>query len=297
MKTPPLVLAALFAVIATPAFALPSVNGTLAGDSYGPAASVQAVETGFGDNFSELDAAYCTIEGGRLYLMLTGNLESNFNKLEIFIDSKAGGENVLTAMPGNDGTSFKLLGFTFDPGFTADYHLIARRGNFGGDRFDLDFAQLGTPNCSSYGDVFAGASEGSGATGTGINAQPIEVAFHNSNVAGVAGGNAAANQNDALAVQTGLELSIDLADLGYSGSDIRVCVFVNGSGHDYASNQFLGPLAPPQGNLGGDGAGGYNGTLALLNLGNFAGNQFFSCSGQPVPAERSTWGRIKMIHR
>ena len=297
MKAPSLMLIALVALFAAPAFAQPIVNGTLAGDSYGAAASVQAVETQFGDNASELDAAYCTMEGGRLYLMLTGNLEGNFNKLEIFIDSKAGGENVLTGLPGNDGTGFKFLGFTFDPGFTADYHLIARRGNSGTDRFDLDFAELGTSNSSSYGDIFGGTQEGSGATGIGLNNQPIEVALDNSNLAGVLGGTAAANQAAALAVQTGLELSIDLADLGYAGSDVRVCVFVNGSNHDYASNQFLGPLNPPIGNLGGDGNGGFNGSIGQLNLGNFAGDQYFSCSGRPVPAEHSTWGRLKAIYR
>lgn len=291
------VLAALVTAFAAPALAQPVVNGTIAGDAYGAAAAVQAVETQFGDNYSELDAAYCTIAGGRFYLVLTGNLESNFNKLEIFIDSKAGGENVLSGLPGNDGSGFKFPGFTFDAGFAADYHFIARRGNFGSDRFDLDFAALGTPNFSSYGDVFGGSLSGSGVTGVGLNAQPIEIAFDNTNVAGVAGGTGAANQNDALAVQTGLELSISLADLGYTGGDIKVCAFVNGSGHDYPSNQFLGPLAPPQGNLGGDGNGGYNGTIGQLNMNNFPGQQFFSCAGQPTPAEGSTWGRIKTIYR
>lgn len=48
---------------------------------------LQAVETQRGDNESELDAACCTSDGTRLYLALTGNLQNNFNKLEIFIDS------------------------------------------------------------------------------------------------------------------------------------------------------------------------------------------------------------------
>lgn len=297
MKARLLVLAALATAFALPAVAQPTIDGTIAGDPYGPAAAVQAVETQFGDNFSELDAAYCTVAGGRFYLVLTGNLEGNFNKLEIYVDSKTGGENVLSGLPGNDGTGGKVNGFTFDTGFEADYHFIVRRGDFGGDRFDIDFAELGTPNFSSYGDIFGGFQQGSGATGTGLNAQPIEVAFDNSNLAGVAGGSAAANQNDALAVQTGIELSIALTDLGYTGGDIKVCAFVNGSNHDYVSNQFLGPLAPPQGNLGGDGNGNFTGTIGQLNLNNFAGQQFFSCAGQPVPAERATWGRLKVLYR
>jgi hypothetical protein len=113
----------------------------------------------------------------------------------------------------------------------------------------------------------------------------------------VLGGSGAANQAAALAVETGLELNIALDDLGYTSGDIRVCVFVNGSNHDYASNQFLGPLAPPQGNLGGDGSGGFNGTIGQLNLNNFAGDQFFSCGGRPTPATSATWGSVKTIDR
>ena len=42
------------------------------------------------------------------------------------------------------------------------------------------------------------------------------------------------------------------------------------------SNQSLGGFAPGQGNLGGDGSGGYNGTVGGLNMNVFAGNQYFA---------------------
>ncbi|NOS68762.1 MAG: PEP-CTERM sorting domain-containing protein [Verrucomicrobia bacterium] len=240
---------------------------------YGAALSVQTVETGFGDNFSEWNAGYGRIESGRLFLMLTGNLEANFNKLEIFIDSKAGGQNVFTSS-GNDNAN-RMNGLVFDAGFTADYHLILRRGNNGGnDTFDVDFANLGAASFSSYSDILGGLT-GSATTGTGVNANGIGVAYDNSNVAGIGGGAPnAANQAAALAVLTGLELSIDLADLGATG-DIRVMVGQNGGGHDYWSNQFLGGLAAPQGNLGGDEAGGFTGEGAI-DMTHFAGDQFFT---------------------
>jgi len=288
-------LFALLAVFAGAAFAQPVIDGTIAGDSYGPAASVQAVQTNFGDNMSELDAAYCVTVGTRYYLALTGNLEANFNKLEIFIDSKPGGENVLSGLPGNDNTS-KMAGLTFDPGFEPDYLIFVRHGNFGGDRFDLDFGELGTANFSSYADIFGGTLDGSGVTGVGLNAQPIEVGFNNSNGGGVMGGTGAADQTAALAVRTGLELGIDLADLGFAGGDIKVCAFVNGSNHDYVSNQFLGPLTPPQDNLGGDGTGVFTGVVNF-DLGTFVGEQFFTCSEQPVPVKRSSWSRLKVLYR
>jgi hypothetical protein len=271
------------------------VNGTIAGDAYGPAAAVQAVETGFGDNSNELNAAYCTFGGGRYYLALTGNLESNFNKLEIFIDSKPGGEHVLSGMPGNDG-AFRMAGMTFDGGFQADYHIIVRRGFSGAPRFDLDFAQLGTGMFSSYGDVFGGSLDGAAATGTGLNTQPILVAFNNSNAAGVLGGNGPADQMAAAAVQTGLELGIALTDLNFGGGPIKVCAFINGSNHDYASNQFLGPLMPPQGNLGSDGTGVFTGVLSF-NLGSFPNDQFCTCRDQPVPVQPTTGSRLKANYR
>jgi hypothetical protein len=250
--------------------------------AYGGALAVQTVETGFGDanpnGGSEWDAGYGVLDSGRLYLILTGNLEANFNKLEIFIDSKAGGQSVFDSS-GNDNAG-RMDGLVFDAGFTADYHIIARRGNdSGNDKFDLDFANLAAQSASGYFDILGG-NAGTGSTGTGVNASPIEVGYDNSNTAGVSGGTNAANQAAAAAVTTGLELSIALSDLGYVGGPIHVMVGQNGGGHDYFSNQFLGGLAAPQGNLGGDGNGTFTGTAAI-NFQNFAGDQFFTIVPEP----------------
>lgn len=272
------------ATILAPAFAQVAVNGTISGDNY-CSSTIQTVESQFGDNLSELNAGYGSIQNGRLYLALTGNLENNFNKLEIFIDSVNGGENVLTGMPGNDFSGV-MAGMRFDAGFAADYHLIVRRGNDGTiDRLDVDFSQLGTPNFTSYGDVFGGTNTGVGVTGTGLNASPIQVAYDDSNALGVLGGCNASVPVDAMAVTTGLELSIALTDLGMPAGPIRVCAFINGSDHNYASNQFLGGLAAPQCNLGGDGLGGFTGGLSF-DLDTFAGDQFFTVTpctvGTPI---------------
>jgi hypothetical protein len=82
-------------------------------------------------NGSELDAAYAYVDMNNqiLYLFLSGNLESNFNKLEIFFDTVAGGQNRLRG--DNSGVDFGGLnrmgddgsgnGLTFDQGFEADY--------------------------------------------------------------------------------------------------------------------------------------------------------------------------------
>jgi hypothetical protein len=292
-----IIIVAVPSALAAAAFADPVLDGSR--DAlYGPAVSVQTVETQFGDGNptggSELDAAYARVENGNLYLLLTGNLESNFNKLNIFIDSQAGGQNVLqnNALnggnnPTNENWAAKYAGFTFDAGFTADFMLIARNGNSGGDRFDLDFATIGGGANAflSGGNLFGGSQ-----TGTNANALPngIGVAFNNSNTGGVLGGINAANQAAAAAVTTGLEFIIPLAAIGSPIGEFRISAMINGSNHDYLSNQFLGGLTPPHGNVGGDGAGGFNGTVGQINLNNFAGEQYFTVV--PAPASLTLLG-------
>ncbi|HEY8156929.1 MAG TPA: PEP-CTERM sorting domain-containing protein [Myxococcota bacterium] len=283
MRAPlPVLLAGLLPQFVTlSAVAAPTVDG--ARDAvYGPALAVQTLETGFGDNFSELDAGYGVIDGGKLYLMLTGNIEDNFNWLEIFIDSKAGGQSSFTSA-GNDGAGV-MDGLVFDAGFTADYHLAARRGNDGGNlTFNFAFADLGAATSSSYFDILGGLT-GTGATGTGVNGVAIEVGYDGSNAAGVLGGTTPANQAAAAAVTTGLELGIALSDLDFVGGVIRIMAGVNNSGHNYWSNQFLAGLPPVigggQGNLGGDEMGGFTAEGAI-DMTHFAGDQFFTVVPEP----------------
>jgi hypothetical protein len=91
----------------------------------------------------------------------------------------------------------------------------------------------------------------------------LELAFDNSNIAGVSGDGpyetpTAGNPQD---VTTGVEFSVPLSALGASAGsgDIKLTIFVNSGGHDFISNQFggtgilLGNVAgPPFPNLAGD---------------------------------------------
>ncbi|MEX2169901.1 MAG: hypothetical protein WD851_11370 [Pirellulales bacterium] len=143
------------------AHAAPAVNGTLVGDEafYGDAKSIQNTDTGFGNATqgdsliafgSEIDQVFATVFGDRLYVLVTGNLESNFNKLEIFVDSVTGGHNTLVGAnlpkgvdpfsnggfqnipagnnPNNNGALQAMNGLTFDAGFNADYYLTFTHG-------------------------------------------------------------------------------------------------------------------------------------------------------------------------
>ena len=94
-----------------------------------------------------------------------------------------------------------------------------------------------------------------------------------------------ANSADVLAVTTGMEFSIALADLGNPapGDTIKIAAFINNGDHNYLSNQILGSLPSGQGNLGGDGSGNFTGTLGGVNFNNFAGAQYFTIN-VPEPA-------------
>jgi hypothetical protein len=301
LKLSAAVAAAAVGILSSSGFGVITLDGSTAGDNYGPARAVQTVQTQFGDNLSELNAGYARIDGNNLVFVLTGQVENNFNKLNIFIDSRAGGQNSILPdansggnNPTNDGWAFKYSnnqpggGFTFDAGFAADYMLIARNGFDGTiNRFDLDFATLG-----GGAGAFEAAGNVFGGTNTGANPAALPngtgVAYNNSNTGGVTGGTGAADPTAAAAVQTGLEFSIPLSALGNPapGDVIRIAAHINGSGHDFLSNQSLGGFTPPQGNLGGDGNGNFIGHVAPINLNNFAGEQFFTVV-VPEPASLS----------
>jgi hypothetical protein len=144
-----LALAAMFWV--TEASAQIVIDGK-ADATYGTALSVQNTNTQFGNaengdpinggGGSEIDQVFGKIENGRLYVTVTGNLEPNFNKLEVFVDSKTGGVNTIdgASLPAavdafccggfgtTDGALQRMSGLTFDAGFDADYYVTFSNG-------------------------------------------------------------------------------------------------------------------------------------------------------------------------
>lgn len=274
MKTCALVSALTVAALAGAASA--QINGSYK-PAYGSALAVQQNSTGFGDagggniqtaGGSELDAAYFSAGGGLVNLLFTGNLESNFNKFVIFIDNGSGlGQNPIAGNPGLPG---QYTGMRFDAGFRATHWLSI---TCGGGTFGMfvDGADL----IGGLGG-YQGGNDGQsgGVLSGGTNLFGALVALNNSNGAGVTGASAAG----ALSATTGVEIQLSLAALGLATPNFRVSAFINGSNHDYASNQFLGSLPAGTGNLGGDGFGGFNGSVGSLDLTNgqyAAGDQFF----------------------
>jgi hypothetical protein len=284
----------VLALTNTSLFAQPTMDGT-ADASYGAAVSVQNTQTSFGNsnlgqvdyaNGSELDAAYVYVDmaNSTLYLVLAGNLESNFNKLEIFFDTKSGGQNKLRG--DNPDVDFNGLnrmgdngsgnGLQFDSGFDADYW-ISLTGGGGPYALYANYAELLTfgGGAGYYLGTTGAVSDGILTGGT--NPNNIRATINNSNVDGVTGGTGAGS---GAGVLTGVELAIPFTALGITGpSDIKICALINGSGHDFLSNQVLA----------GIGGGDHLGEPRNANLANIPGDQSFVVT-VPEPASMIALG-------
>jgi hypothetical protein len=240
----------------------------IADAAYGPPLAIQEVGTSFGDNTvgtytnangSELDAAYGFISNSVLYLVFAGNLEANFNKLEIFIDSIAGhGQNTLTN--NNSGVDFGGLnrmggasgtngpGLTFEPDFAPDYWIGTTVGG-SPVSFYANYAVL-LDNGGGPGFFLGTANPTNSTLSGGTNPFGVKATINNINTNGVDGQicitnlSMVAQSNAAATVVTGMELSIPLSAVSSGAlSTVKVCAFINGTGHDFVSNQILGPIA------------------------------------------------------
>jgi hypothetical protein len=255
------------AALALCAGAATAQTGTNFIGGYGAPLFSQTVGTGFGNsnighpdfaNGSEIDGLFGKVVGGVLRIGISGNLESNFNKLDLFFDVKPGGQNRLRG--DNAGVDFNGLnrmgddgsgnGLRFDTGFDADYWAGYTIGNASPEHY-LNAAVLATGGGGPGTFVGGGPKPGLPVIfGVGPNGAPISITSNNSNVLGVNNFGAPFDSPPG-SVDTGVELWVSLAELGWDGvSPIKVAGFVNGGSHDFLSNQLIGGLPPTQPNVG-----------------------------------------------
>lgn len=222
------------------------VDGTK-DSAYGSALSLQTIVTGFGtaaNSGSELDGGYAVIQGGTLYLMLTGDLQQNNNHLDIYFGTNAAGQSSIT------GTGTGMDGTTLPTGFHASQIF-----DINGDATDLYVNQLSYVS-SAWTNNYLGEVTGAWGLGNntltgGTNPNGVLVAANNSNVDTQTGGaGTALTAGYAAGVTTGVELGISLAALGSPTGNITVLAAINGGGDGYLSNQFLGGANVGTGNLG-----------------------------------------------
>lgn len=271
-------------VCAGAALAQPTMDGTLDA-SYGAALSIQNTSTSFGNstlgqvdyaNGSELDGFFCQSSPGFLHLFFTGNLESNFNKFELFIDSKAGGQNTLRG--DNPDVDFnglnRMAGMTFDNGFDADYW-VSCTGGGGPYALYANFAELLTTGGGAGGYLGTTGAASSGSLSGGSVVNGILMTLNNSNTGGVGGGT---GLDSGAGVTTGIEISIPLSVLGIAdATGVKVTAMINGGGHDFMSNQVLA----------GIGGGDHLGEPSLINFNRIAGEQFITI---PAPGAAALLG-------
>ena len=248
------------------AFAGTAIDGANFGSDYGPALWSQNVGTQFGNNNdasiefangSEINALYGSISGTTLFLGVAGNLETNFNKLNIVLDYAAGGQNTLSGLA-NLGN---LDGLTLDAGIEADAVL-----SFTGGNDPIEWYVDGSLADGTGGFLGGGAVVGNQLT-VQLDGADITFSQNNSNVGGV-GNLGDPFDSDPALVSTGVEIAIDLGALGWDGvTPINIAGWVNGSGNDFLSNQVIGGLPDGTGNLG---------SPSSVDFSAIAGNQFIT---------------------
>lgn len=275
----------VIALIAGSAAAQPILDGSLTDSVWGSPLAVQDTATQFGNaaggsqasGGSELNAAYGYIDGGTLYLGLTGNLEANFNKMWIFIDAVAGGENVLAGDNVDGGFGeINNLNYTFDAGFEPDHGIrLEVGGGFLGIRgFDLID--------NTGGDIWTAGGTGDLPLATGVGGFGVQTGWDNSNGLGVTDSDA----SGALTATTGVEFAIDMATFfGATPSSVKVMAVITSGDGGFTSNQVLGGVGGA-GNLGGS-----------PNFESIAGEQFFTVVPAPASVALLGLGGVAALRR
>ncbi len=294
-------------------------------------------------NGSEIDAVYGMIRGDSLYLMVTGNLETGWQHLELFFDvdstqaSPEGQNRLRSDNPDALNGGLRRMGedpqapgngLKFDTDFTADYVLSVGNGGYPAQNyadcsvlrlngpevdaslFILDYASYDGGDKTAHNPItFSGplrqvqdqsttdplranyAPRSNAGVGKSDNpsftpiADLIEVSINNSNVAGVTGLDASPSVVGADLVGTGVELKIKLSELGWDHvSPIHVAGFINGSAHDYVSNQIIGGIPGfVNGNLAT--AHADLGEVRNVDLSALAGGSHYVTITAPCPAD------------
>lgn len=247
---------------------LPMMDGVVDTTIYGSSPlSAQLAPTAYGDASeglvgknsigSELDGAWAVIRNNTLYITLTGNLQSNGNRLNLFIDSVSGGQNSLRGDNGSNlfpANTIARLGYqggpgnpqpaanglTFDADFSAD-HWFGLNLSASGDQTTLFVDACNLPTSSAGVQSFLGSTSpnNAGVLSGGTNPNNIRAVLNNWNTGGVTAGSAA---NAALPV-TGAEIAIPLAAIGNPSCQIKISAMVSSATYQGLSNQVLGSLS------------------------------------------------------
>jgi hypothetical protein len=262
----------------------------------------------FETNFNKCSLFLDVTPGGQGTLR-NDNVDISFNGLnrqaDLIFDTGFEADYWINVNNGVDGGSGNLINFTdtavlrtngpiTDPFFAlnADYGCFFGGGvtdgqgnllvdavdlmDFSGPRFDLQdgflanlFSNYAPAASAALGlDILQGFADPSDVPASGI----IQTAINNSNVDGVTD----ADASDSANVNTGIEICVDLAELGWDGSqDILIAGWIVSGGFDFVSNQVLGGL-PAADNLE---------EVSLIDFNAIDGTQYVNLSVAPPSCE------------
>ena len=227
--------------------AVPVIDGTLSIAEYGNPVVVQNNSTGWGDstlglldfcNGSEMNNMFVAQDTSNLYVGFGGNIENgqggSYNKFVIFIDNQSGGQNVIGSPVGTGDFGYlsgepndpKFQGFTFEPGFNADFAFNITNGD---NNIFANYFQIGV----AAGDWLGQGLHGNGNLINGNN-NGVQATINNSNILGVTDVSA----DLAASVRTGAEFKIPFSLIGGNKCDIKVVALMTGGG-GFISQQLL----------------------------------------------------------
>ncbi len=207
--------------------------------------ATQACTSSFGDNAGELDQLFARADGDALRISISGNLPQDGTSLDVFIDvdpGAANGQNRLATahLPSPPGGLAPLDGMQFDAGFAPDalYYINTVSSLVYVDRVALPSSPaLATKDYRGNGTL----NSGRGTLAGGANPSNLEVAFDDTNTAGIT----ASSVKPAATATTGVEMRVPFAELGlpsdFKGA-VAIAAFVQRT-TGAVSNQWLPPLA------------------------------------------------------
>jgi len=169
----------------------------------------QNTPTALGDNVSELNQLLLRADPDGLLVGISGNLQNDGTALALFFDTVIGGQNIVetSAQAAPPGGLSDLTGLRFDAGFNADrlFFINAPSGTFYTDQVNL-VSGSSTKTYRGNGTV----NSGHGLLTGGTNPNGLQVAFNNTNTAGITSSSVAG----AATATKGFEILIPYADLG-----------------------------------------------------------------------------------
>ena len=229
-------------------------------------------------NGSEMDQLFVMNDATNLYLGITGNIEGNSNGYVIFLDTIAGGSNVLNTAGGNGwpGQITGMSGDTLPTGFAPDFAVVVSRS--GPVYNTAKLVNLSTlPNVPV--DITFAAN---------FVISPNTFVGNNNNYLGVndvPADDPGTQSTNAATASSGVQLALQRSSIGNpaNGATVKVYGVLVGSG-GYWSNQSLPPLSA-SGGLANQGNGPVNasGATAASYVMNASGTAPGSYNGQNIP--------------